>query len=1245
MSHTHNSGRSWNPFGLNASPLLFIFCLFLCSSGSALAQIDPDEDTLFGAQEVRADDMRLSLKVPPNWSVAPRQYKNQVRLINRPEQADPKVPPTSAVKIFTEARVDHADAIHRLDMIARGMNAPESAFLEIGGWPAVQHGRIEQRPKPSKATGTEDTEMYLLSTVIAAGSEVIRMQAMLPSTATRGEIAVARAIGRQLAFDAMADAGTTRKDLNKLRGNAAKRAENKTDNQAETSGGPVDFSAALEAFTEHAPLAEGFNQRVLATGYGEVEIAVSPDAQVIIIGRQGDWVASTDGGQSFPVANTVAAFDGGDPSVAYGQSGAFYYAGIDRGCQAADAAGPNGYTCTGVAQSLDDGATFPLVSPASVCPARPGDIGNNNNPVPGNVGCFPDQHHIAADAWNAGPGGGDQVYNVWRNFDENGLQDPALTCTQDGGQTWTAPVIVDNPGGSSFPRIAVGSDGSVYVAYFDGGNYELRKYSSCATGLVAQPIVTVAARTPVECPFAGHDRCDQNPSSQTVAVDDTNPNHVYYAYAQNAAPGTDNVIVRDSLDGGATWPAGRAVQVNAAIPGSRIMPWVCTTDGQAYVTWYDRRAAPPTQNDLTDFYAGRVGLDGGGNLVAEEEFRISEIGDPWCASGWPCGTRGAPGASESCSVQPQLAGYCTDGGGNTSNRCDFSDCGGVGANTGAPCQCAAGLVCNGGSSTGNPGGCPKYGDYNGNACMAGRLYASWASATSPPGVPPPNAGRIGMLFDWFLLGDVPQINIPGSLDFGNVCESDGVTTETLDVCNTGNANLAVNSISSDNPNFSVTTPGGGYPVTVAPGSCFPFQVEHDADGPGVDTAVLTITSNDPASPEVAVNLEATVGAADINAFIADSGAFGDVCSGSFSDMNLTIQNNGTCALEIDSIALSGADQTSFDLPSGPMMGTIVEAGNSLQVPVRFAPEQCSDETLNANIEIASNSPGEENVQIPISGVSPCPNLVIDPASLSGLHAFPATVVDVGAALGCFSDKSVVLRNNSVCPLTIDGIDTDVADFEVIAPTEFPVTLPGGQETLAVTVRFTPQSDAHPQLPSEVTGVLSIVSDDPDFPHTADLCGESVTQSGLRTLVVDTTSGVPVMIDSVDSMTVRSKGKNTPSPINLMFSDTEPQMATVCGNEVYWHLNLELLPAAETTGSKGGKSQYEVYAKEGNLQDSRTFPLDQCEFNEFQMQLLSTDGGGGGGGSCPLGQKGDACDSADDCCSGKCSGKAGAQTCK
>jgi hypothetical protein len=136
--------------------------------------------------------------------------------------------------------------------------------------------------------------------------------------------------------------------------------------------------------------------------------------------------------------------------------------------------------------------------------------------------------------------------------------------------------------------------------------------------------------------------------------------------------------------------------------------------GRAYVTWYDRRTAL-ANNDLTGFWAGSAAVRNGA-LEAGPEIDVSGVSDPQCASGWPEAPR-VIADSESCSMQPQLAGICCDKNGCDGTRCDFS--------TGT---CTAGMKC----TTGD--GLPKYGDYNGTACIAGKLYAVWTSATTPSGL-------------------------------------------------------------------------------------------------------------------------------------------------------------------------------------------------------------------------------------------------------------------------------------------------------------------------------------------------------------------------------------------------------------------------------------------------------------------------------------------------------------------------------
>lgn len=686
----------------------------------------------------------LSLKHSPDWNLLPPRLDGMRELVRARFDGQQANNPDARIKVTFEQRRSHEEAVGRVGQIAAGIGAGADTFAVVGGWPGLQFAREVQRQQPNRDRRFKSDTVLRVTTAFAVGDVLIRIEAILPPDAPKDIVDEAKRISMSVVLATTGDPDQTRAEISRLRQDAAQRP---VPQQAVPVPGVAP--AAPASVEEPGP---GVNQRIFNGGNGELEIALSPDGQFVVVGRQGSWVTSTDGGQTFGPEGVVGAFDGGDPSLAYGASGSFYYAGIDRGCQPVDAAGPLGYACTGMTRSDDNGATFPLVTPAVVCPNR---AQAPNPPIPGE--CFPDQEHIAADRWNPAPGG-DQVYSTWRNFDTTD-QDPGIVCTQDSGQTWTAPVDVAT---GAFPRINVGSDGFVYVAYLDGGNHMLHKYSSCASGLVPQAgfPVAVASRTAVTCPFPGHDRCDQNPTSQMVAIDDTNPNHIYFAYGQSSGATNDDIIVRDSLDGGLTWPAARVVQVNAAVTSARIMPWICTTGGTAYVSWYDRRNATVANNDLTEYWGGSAGLDGSNNLVAGADFLISAVPDAWCASGWPCGGGRSPNDSERCSVQPQLSGTCCD---NTQTgcpgsqiRCDFSQA------SAADNICPVGETCNPGN------GCPKYGDYNGNACMLGRFYAGWASASTPPGVP--GSGAINILFDSLTVQNEPPVAACKS--FSDVADGD-----------------------------------------------------------------------------------------------------------------------------------------------------------------------------------------------------------------------------------------------------------------------------------------------------------------------------------------------------------------------------------------------------------------------------------------------------------------------------------------
>ena len=455
-------------------------------------------------------------------------------------------------------------------------------------------------------------------------------------------------------------------------------------------------------------------------------------------------------------------------------------------------------------------------------------------------------------------------------------------------------------------------------------------------------------------------------------------------------------------------------------------------------------------------------------------------------------------------------------------------------------------------------------------------------------------------------GDVPEIATTLDSDFGDVCLEDSRTHELM-ITNPGNCPLSISNISSSNDEFSIAQILD-FPVSVAAGGEITIPIEFDPSGdfgPRDGTISVYHDGETEGSPvELPVQGNAPTGS--LNTALANQGDFGAVCKDDHADLNLSLINEGQCNLTVGSIAID-PPTSSFELPVDTTYPLTLGPGSDFNVPVRYAPEICDDDSEQAQVVIESDDPEKSEFAIDLTGTSPCPNLEIDPAGLEDLFSFPATVVDSDGSLRCYSDATVSLRNSGGCPLTISSIAAEELDFSVTTPSQFPIVLPTGEETLEVNIRFTPQSDDDPLIPNEVLGSLTIVSDDPDEnAGEAELCGESVAQSGARILVTDVTSGSPVILDSVERIDLTSKGINQPGPIRLRFNDAEVQQAQVCGNTIDYHVNQEDLPSTETTGGGGSKSSYEAKAKDGNLQIAQSFTLDQCEFRDFQLQLSSSD---------------------------------------
>ena len=759
------------------------------------------------AQTAELAPLGFSLRYPAGWTA--EQDANVWRLVNVPPEraramTGAEIEQVAQILVTSETRRNHADALRRLKDV-EAESTTSVTFLTINGWPALQRRYVGSREQPGDVDIDDRPDKILrVVTAIAADRLLIRFDGRLPANAPPALEETVRAIGRSPIFRTPGNNDAGQREVQGLRAAPRLRAVPPPRGQARTArpGVTVPGRGGAGAASPQRPPAStpraggggspgssfpfgapGLAQRVILGGVAsEAEIAVSTNGQDIVIGQQRRFTTSNNGGLTFGFNGSFAGSTGGDASMAFGRSGTFYEGTI---------AGRS----TAINVSTNNGQTFAFRANAFTCPTTgPNQCGAN----------FPDQEHIAADRFNSAPTG-DQVYSVWRHLNGN----YGIVCSTDGGQNWTAAAFT----AGDLPRIAIGPDGSVFVTYQSGNNVMLNRYSSCAAGLAVQagfPLnVATVGPSWVSCPVPGLDRCNNgnNLSSFIVAVDDTNANHVYVAYAQNTSM-TENVIVRDSTDGGLTWPAGRVVTVNSGVNARRFMPWLCTANGVAYASWFDRRAATATNNSLTDFFSGSASLNGAGNLVTGTEVQVNAVGsaDAQCNAGKATGSAASwPGASRaitdstSCRPQPQLGG-----------QCQHSPT--VPTDSLQACNLSGGTICPGTESCliVPLGGTPKYGDYNGNACAAGRFYTIWPSATPPPGTAVTT--NIDLYFSARVVA-ASQIQVPGPVVFDDTCVGSS-SLATANICNSGKTDLHIDPITSSDPQFSVVTPSSGYPVTI-----------------------------------------------------------------------------------------------------------------------------------------------------------------------------------------------------------------------------------------------------------------------------------------------------------------------------------------------------------------------------------------------------------------------------------------------
>jgi hypothetical protein len=332
---------------------------------------------------------------------------------------------------------------------------------------------------------------------------------------------------------------------------------------------------------------------------------------------------------------------------------------------------------------------------------------------------------------------------------------------------------------------------------------------------------------------------------------------------------------------------------------------------------------------------------------------------------------------------------------------------------------------------------------------------------------------------------------PTSLTFGNQAVNTSSAAKSIKLTNNTGARLTISKIAAS-ANYSQTNTcgtGGG-----AGGTCS-IAVTFTPTATGVLPGTITIADNASNSPQT-VPLTGTGIAASV-VFSPSSLTFADQTVGTSSAASVvTLNNTGTAALTITSVAITGANSGDYSQTSN--CGGSVAAGGSCSISTVFTPT--APGTRSANITITDSVIGSPQ-NVPLSGTGIAPVVGLSPVSVS----FASQAVGTTS-----SARIVTLSNSGSAALTINGISITGTNSGDFAQTNTCAGSLAVAASCTISVTFTPTAAGTRQAS------ISVSDNAAGSPQTVALTG---------------TGTAPAVSFSTSSITFASQAVGSSSPVS------------------------------------------------------------------------------------------------------------------
>ena len=218
-------------------------------------------------------------------------------------------------------------------------------------------------------------------------------------------------------------------------------------------------------------------------------------------------------------------------------------------------------------------------------------------------------------------------------------------------------------------------------------------------------------------------------------------------------------------------------------------------------------------------------------------------------------------------------------------------------------------------------------------------------------------------------GDVvetPRISItPEDISFGSV-QAGLSAQQSVTITNTGNTGLGLSNIFIDGTDADVFTVTNQCGSSLAPEASCAVDVTFAPSTEGTRNATLTIESTDPENESVSVPLsgKGTLAPTPEISVTPESVDLGRVLSGTSATAQVTVDNNGNAALQIDSITLTGANAADFIQTNDC---TTVAAGESCTVDLNYTAG--APGVSNATLVVRSNDPETAETSVSVTAES------------------------------------------------------------------------------------------------------------------------------------------------------------------------------------------------------------------------------------------------------------------------------------